>query len=44
MKSLRVATGQFSVEGRIEHNRPWVLKQIAQVVLRLSFGSESCMR
>jgi predicted amidohydrolase len=30
MKSLRVATCQFSVEGRIEHNRRWVLKQIAQ--------------
>jgi predicted amidohydrolase len=28
MKSLRVATCQFSVEGRIEHNRHWVLKQI----------------
>ncbi len=30
MKSFRVATCQFSVEGRIEHNRRWVLKQIAQ--------------
>lgn len=30
IKSLRVATCQFSVEGRIEHNRRWVLKQIAQ--------------
>ena len=30
MKSLRVATCQFSVEGRIEHNRRWVHKQIAQ--------------
>lgn len=30
MKSLRVATCQFSVEGQIEHNRRWVLKQIAQ--------------
>lgn len=30
MKSLRVATCQFSVEGRVDHNRRWVLKQIAQ--------------
>lgn len=30
MKSLRVATCQFSVEGQIEHNRRWVLKQIAE--------------
>jgi len=29
MKSLRVATCQFSVEGRIDHNRRWILKQIA---------------
>ena len=28
MKSLRVATCQFSVEGDIEHNRRWILKQI----------------
>ncbi|MBS0201668.1 MAG: carbon-nitrogen hydrolase family protein [Planctomycetes bacterium] len=30
MKSIRVATCQFSVEGRIEHNRRWVLKQIEE--------------
>ena len=30
MKSLRVATCQFSVDGRVEHNCRWVLKQIAQ--------------
>ncbi len=30
MKSLRVATCQFSVEGEIAHNRRWVLKQIDQ--------------
>ena len=30
MKSLRVATCQFSVEGRAEHNRRWVLRQIKQ--------------
>lgn len=30
MKSLCVATCQFSVEGCVEHNRRWVLKQIAQ--------------
>ena len=30
MKSIRVATCQFSVEGRIDHNRKWMLKQIAQ--------------
>jgi predicted amidohydrolase len=30
MKSLRVATCQFSVEAEIEHNRRWVLRQIAQ--------------
>ncbi len=30
MKSLRIATCQFSVEGQVEHNRRWVLKQIAQ--------------
>lgn len=29
MKSLRVATCQFSVEGLIDHNRRWILKQIA---------------
>jgi predicted amidohydrolase len=28
MKSLRVATCQFSVEGDIPHNRRWILKQI----------------
>ena len=30
MKSIRVATCQFSVEGRIDHNRKWMLKQVAQ--------------
>jgi predicted amidohydrolase len=30
MKSLHVATCQFSVESKIEHNRRWVLKQIAE--------------
>lgn len=30
MKSLRVATCQFSVEPKIEHNRRWVLRQIAE--------------
>lgn len=30
MKSLRVATCQFSVEGDIEHNCRWILKQIEQ--------------
>lgn len=30
MKSLRVATCQFSVEGQIEHNRRWILKQVAE--------------
>ena len=34
MKSLRVATCQFSVEGRIEHNRRWVLKQIDEAAAR----------
>jgi predicted amidohydrolase len=28
MRSLRVATCQFSVEGEIDHNRDWVLRQI----------------
>jgi predicted amidohydrolase len=30
MKSLRIATCQFSVEADIAHNRRWILKQIAQ--------------
>jgi predicted amidohydrolase len=30
MKSLRVATCQFSVEAEISHNRRWILKQIEQ--------------
>lgn len=30
MKTLRVATCQFSVEGDIEHNRRWIIKQIRQ--------------
>jgi len=30
MKSIRVATCQFSVESGIDHNRRWVLKQIAE--------------
>ncbi len=30
MKSIRVATCQFSVEAQIAHNRRWVLKQIEQ--------------
>ena len=30
LKSLRVATCQFSVDGQVGHNRRWVLKQIAQ--------------
>ncbi len=30
MKTLRVATCQFSVEADIEHNRRWVLRQIEQ--------------
>lgn len=30
MKTLRVATCQFSVEADIEHNRRWILRQIAQ--------------
>jgi len=30
MKSLRVATCQFSVEPEVEHNRRWVLRQIAE--------------
>ena len=30
MKSIRVATCQFSVQGSIDHNRRWVLKQIAE--------------
>ncbi len=30
MKSIRVATCQFSVEGRVDHNLRWVLKQIAE--------------
>jgi len=34
MKSLRVATCQFSVEGDIEHNRRWILKQIGEAADR----------
>lgn len=34
MKTLRVASCQFSVEGRVEHNHRWVLKQIAQAAER----------
>ena len=30
MKSLRVATCQFSVEGKIAHNRRWMLAQLEQ--------------
>lgn len=30
MKSLHVATCQFSVEGDIDHNRRWILKQIEE--------------
>ena len=30
MKSIRVATCQFSIEADIDHNRRWVLKQIAE--------------
>ena len=30
MKSLRIATCQFSVEADIAHNRRWILKQIAE--------------
>lgn len=30
MKTLRVATCQFAVDGQVEHNRRWVLKQIAE--------------
>lgn len=30
MKSLRVATCQFSVEADIAHNRRWILKQLAE--------------
>lgn len=30
MKTLRVATCQFSVEGQVERNRRWVLKQLRQ--------------
>lgn len=30
MKSIRVATCQFSVEPQIGHNRRWILKQIAE--------------
>ena len=30
MKSIRVATCPFSVEGRIDHNLKWMLKQIAE--------------
>lgn len=34
MKSIRVATCQFSVEGRITHNRRYILKQIAEAADR----------
>lgn len=34
MKTLRVATCQFSVAGRVEHNRRWVLKQIGEAAGR----------